>query len=191
MKYIKKGVVVGLILLIVGLLVFGLGTVLSKLWTPVLSAIPKLGNPFLDFLVQCLVVVLLTALLCYLLGRLFATKIRKSIPFLEGTGDLNNHPWVLVEVFPKCPMLGIVTGKQEMIINDRIEFRPRVYVFHAPNPTNGFLIFPEKGQIHSIHNTKNNKSASVLQMIVSMGISGPKTIYLKDNGEELNSFFQP
>lgn len=190
MKYIKKGVVVGLILLIVGLLVFGLGTVLSKLWTPVLSAIPKLGNPFLDFLVQCLVVVLLTALLCYLLGRLFATKIRKSIPFLEGTGDLNNHPWVLVEVFPKCPMLGIVTGKQEMIINDRIEFRPRVYVFHAPNPTNGFLVFPAREQVFSIKTKKNKEAASVFQMVVSMGISGPKTINLENGGTDLDSFYK-
>ncbi len=187
MKHIKTGFAFGFILLLFGCLLFFLGTVLSKLWSPVLSAIPKVGNSFFNFLVQCSVVVLLTTLLCYLLGRLFATKIRKNIPFLKEMGDLNDHPVVLVEVFPKCLMLGIVTGKQEIIIDGKPEFRLRVYVFHAPNPTGGFLIFVAKEQVLSIK-TKKNKAVSVFQMVVSLGTSGPKTLNLETGGVDLDSF---
>lgn len=189
MKYLKTGFVLGFVLLLFGCLLFFLVTVLSKLWSPVLLTIPKLGNSFLNCLVQFSAVVLLTTFLCYLLGRLFATKIRKTIPFLKETSDLNNHPWVLVEIFPKCPMLGIVTGKQEIIIDGKPEFRPRIYVFHAPNPTNGFLVFPAKEQVLSIK-PKKNKAASVLQMVVSMGISGPKTLNLEKSGVDIDSFYK-
>lgn len=190
MKYIKTGLVIVICLLIFGCLFFLLGTALFKFWGPVLSVIPKLPNSFCDMLVRCAAVLALTTLLCYLAGMLFSNKIRKNIPGLKGISELNQRPFVLVKDYPSKghQVIGIITGKQKFI-NDyevgKSEVRPRVYIPHPSNPIAGFLIFPEKEKLQLL----NCSTSSMIQMIVSMGIMGPETIFLEKDGPELNSYY--
>lgn len=190
MKYIKTGLAIVICLLIFGCLFYLLGTALFKFWGPVLSAIPKLPNSFCDMLVRCAAVLVLTTLLCYLAGKLFSNKIRKSIPILKEMAELDKRPFVLVKDYPSKghQVIGIITGKQKFIPDYEVgksEIRPRVYIPHPSNPVAGFLIFPEKEKLQLM----NCSTSSMIQMIVSMGIFGPGTIYLGKEGPELNSYY--
>jgi uncharacterized membrane protein len=190
MKHIKTGLVIVICLLIFGCLFFFLGTALFKFWGPVLSVIPKLPNSFGDMVVRCTVVLALTTLLCYLAGMLFSNKIRKSIPILKEMEELNQRPFVLVKDYPSPghQVMGIITGKQKFITDcktNKSEVRPRVYIPYPSNPVSGFLIFPEKEKLQ----LTNCSASSMIQMVVSMGILGPGTIFFENNGPELNSYY--
>jgi len=190
MKYIKTGLAIVICLLIFGCLFFFLGTALFKFWGPVLLVIPKLPNSFCDMVVRCAAVLVLTTLLCYLAGMLFSNKIRKSIPILKEMGELNQRPFVLVKDYPSQghQVIGIITGKQKFITDystNKSEIRPRVYIPHPSNPVAGFLIFPEKEKLQ----LANCSASSMIQMVVSMGILGPGTIFLEKDGSELNSYY--
>lgn len=192
MKYIKTGFIIIFLLLLFGFLLFFLATVLFKFWGPVLLIIPKLPNSFCDTLVRCLAVLLLTTMLCYLAGMLFSNKIRKSIPILREMGDLNQRPFVLIKDYPSQGfwVIGIITGKQKLITDykaNKSEIRPRVYIPNPSNPIAGHLIFPEKEKLILI----NSSTSSMIQMIISMGILGPGTIHLANDGHrpDLDSYY--
>jgi len=190
MKYIRTGLAIVLCLLIFGCLFFFLGSILFKFWGPVISTIPKFSSPFFDALLRCFAVLLLTISLCFLVGILFSTKIRKNIPILKGMGDLNQRPFVFVKDYPDKGFwtIGIITGKQKIIIDRQTkkqEIRPRVYIPYPSNPTSGFLVFPDKEKLILI----KPSTSSMIQMIISMGMLGPETIYSEIDGPDLNFYY--
>lgn len=187
MKYIKTGFALFICLLLFGCLAYLLITILFKFWGPVLSVIPKLSDPFLDVAVKCLAVLLFTTLLCYFAGMLFGTKIRKSIPILKEIGDLSQRPFVLVKDYPNEGFwtMGIITGKQKFDDNGQGRIRPRVYIPNPSNPTSGYLIFPSKEKLVLI----KPSTSSMIQMMVSMGILGPRVIRLESGDINLDSYY--
>jgi len=185
--HIIKGFVTFLVLTLFGVLLSFLGKGLFNLWQPILSLIAKTGNPFLDFLINCLAVAEFMVLIFYVLGRFLATKVgkffRKRVPILNGMSEQSDYLVVEVEFSEDFWVLGIIAGKQKKLVKGIEVIGPKVCVLHSL--TSCFVAFISNRK--KIRPT-NLSPADVVQVQISMGFSGPEVIRELDDSE-LDSYF--
>ncbi len=195
MKNIRVGLPIVLCLFILGYLICFLVAGSDKFWGLFLSLIPKTSIYLLDAAIRWLAAlfsgIALMLVVCYVVGAMsgtkFGSKIRKKLPILKTISNLEHQPLVWLEIFPGIKVIGIITGKQEMIfdITKGVEVRPMVLTPHCPT-FGGPLCFPEIEKVI----LAEAPAHEIVQMFVSFGFSGPKIIKAATDGPPLEFYFK-
>jgi len=119
--------------------------------------------------------------------------LRTIWSLFHNTSELIHHiterPFVLVLDWPGegHEVLGVITGKKTFSENGvEIYSKPTVYIFTPPNPTSGFLTFPERDKIILLIPTANQ----VMKVILSIGMLGPRCIEFAPDQSPLDYYYK-